>query len=171
MASVKDSSLLKDELDKASMEQLHKAVLQLSANCFEVKKLCATILVAAGTLISTFVNKTLDPALFFGGLVVVLIFWMVDAQSYYYQEKLRAHMKRLAEELVARSDPKIEVKGIGMPLSDRRENFGSFRRALHAAFNASMFFYAAVAAMLILLLVLSDESVIRAIPATSNSLK
>ena len=85
-----------DDLDKEQIEQLHAATLQVSGNCFELKKLCATVLVAAGTLIVTLNRTKLDHALFIGGLVVAFVFWTADAQSYYIQAKLRTRMKNIS---------------------------------------------------------------------------
>ncbi|MBB4635696.1 hypothetical protein [Longimicrobium terrae] len=130
-----------DELDKISIDQLHKAVLQLSGNCFEIKKLCATVLVSASTLVTTFTNRQLDASLFVGGGVITLFFWMLDGQSYYYQEKLRAQMKKLAEHIADRDKQKVTVLGVGMPLTEERENWNVVQRSFHAAFNGSMLFY------------------------------
>lgn len=81
------------ELDLKSIDQLHALVLELSKNCFELKKLCATILVSGSVLIATFTDKRLDYAFFGAGAIVILFFWILDSQSYYYQDKLRAVMK------------------------------------------------------------------------------
>ncbi|CAA9366999.1 MAG: hypothetical protein AVDCRST_MAG68-4953 [uncultured Gemmatimonadetes bacterium] len=140
-----------DELDKISIDQLHKAVLQLSGNCFEIKRLCVTVLIAAGTLIATFTNKRLDASLFVAGGVIVSFFWLLDVQSYYYQEKLRARMKELAEDIAKRHSPKIEVDGVGMPLSEKRENWRPGPRAFHAATNASMGFYLLLVLLMLVL--------------------
>jgi hypothetical protein len=86
-----------DDLDKEQIEQLHAVTLQVSSNCFELKKLCTTVLIAAGTLIVTLTRRELDDALLVAGLVVVLVFWAADAQSYFIQAKLRSRMKELQE--------------------------------------------------------------------------
>jgi hypothetical protein len=132
----KDS--LQDEMDKISIEQLHKAVLQLSSNCFELKKLCVTILVSASVLIATFTQKRLDSSFFIGGAVIIFAFWILDSQSYYYQEKLRDTMKEMANGILQRHQQKIVVEGVGMPLSKERSDESRLRRSL---FNNSMLFY------------------------------
>jgi hypothetical protein len=139
----------KDDIAKLSIDQLHKAVLQFSGNCFELKKLCVTVLVSAGTLIATFTQRQLDTSIFVAGATIILFFWILDAQSYYYQEKLRAEMKNLAEEIAARHKTSLVVEGIGMPLTEERENWRVRQRSIHAAFNGSMAFY-----LLLVLLVL-----------------
>jgi hypothetical protein len=158
-----DSSL-EDDLARLSIDQLHEVVLQLSGNCFETKKLCATIIVSATTLVATFLNKQLDASLFWGGGFIALFFWLLDAQSYYYQDKLRAHMKILAKGLALRQALKLTIQGVGMPLTDRREQWSPRRRALHAAFNASMIFYLLLCLFLVVLATLVKHGVIHAFP-------
>lgn len=157
-----------NELDKMSIEQLHKAVLQLGGNCFETKKLCATVLISAGTLMVALLERRLDPSLFVGGMTVLAVFWLVDAQSYYYQEKLRARMKKLAENLAVRGAHKLEIEGVGMPLTDEREDWKPLRRAGHALVNSSMLFYLVVALVLLFVLQLYEHGAIQTV-ATSRS--
>lgn len=135
-----DFALSADDLDKEQIEQLHAATLQVSGNCFELKKLCATVLIAAATLLVTLSQKELDHALFVGGLIVVVVFWTADAQSYYVQAKLRARMKDLQK---ARAQRLTQLKnysaeGVGLPIEDQP----NLRlRVLHSFFNASMLYY------------------------------
>lgn len=144
----------RDKLDEAQIEQLHKAVTQFGANCFELKKLCVTVIFAAATLLATLTAKQLDSAFFVGALIATVVFWLLDAQSYYYQEKLRARMKKLAEEIGVRHRLVEYTDGVGMPLSEARENRSTFVRAVSALFNWSMFFYLVFACVVAVLLVL-----------------
>lgn len=132
------------DIGQEQIDQLHAATLQVSGNCFELKKLCATVLVAAGTLIALLSDRDLDHAIFVGGLVVVLVFWTADAQSYYIQVKLRARMKDLLQVRTGRvSDlSKYVAEGVGLPVGTQR---GRCRRVVHAFFNASMLYYFLVA--------------------------
>src|SRR5436190_23927590 len=41
-----------DDLDKDQLDQLHAATLKASDSCFEIKKLCATVLVPTANLVS-----------------------------------------------------------------------------------------------------------------------
>jgi hypothetical protein len=141
---------IQDELDKVSIEQLHRVVLQLSGNCFELKKLCATVLVSGITIVAAFTAQRLDAAHFVAASVIATFFWFLDAQSYYYQEKLRLRMKQLAEELAQRHDPAMVVDGIGVRLSRKREQRTPRQRAWHAVFNQSMAFYWGMGAVLLL---------------------
>lgn len=129
--------MTQDELDQDSITQLHEAVIELSKSCFELKKLCATVVGVALTLIAT-LTKELDPAMFAGGGLLVAFFWMADAQSYYYQDKLRGEIRVLQEAIAQRN-------GLTMPgggaISSSRQKRGALQRAVRALFNFSMLFY------------------------------
>jgi hypothetical protein len=170
--------ITRDEFDKICIDQLHKVVLQLSGNCFELKKLCATLIVSAGTLIATFTGRHLDASLFSGATFITLFFWVLDSQSYYYQEKIRARMKKLGEDIIepasvpagtpsipqpALSTPDTPLDGVGMPLSEERENRAAGNRILHAFFNGSMSFYWILIALFGLLAVLYWQGIIHTI--------
>jgi hypothetical protein len=134
-----------DELDKEQIDQLHAAVVEISGNCFELKKLCATVLVGAGTLIATFTDKRLDSSIFIGGLLILTIFWLADSQSYYYQRKLRLRMADLQERRVRRANLRdYPVNGVGLPVEPDRAS------VWRAIFNLSMTFYGLLAAVILL---------------------
>jgi hypothetical protein len=57
-----------DELDREQIEQLHAATLKASDSCFELKKLCATVLVPTATVVAVFTDKRLNEAVFIAGL-------------------------------------------------------------------------------------------------------
>ncbi len=164
MTEAEDSAAFADELAKENLEQLHRAVLQISGNCFEIKKLCATIVVAAATLVATFTGRQLDVSLWVGAALVTMLFWVLDAQSYYYQEKLRARMKRLAEDRVRIRAPQLVVDGVGMPLDERRETWNARQRAMHALWNPSMVFYWMLLLLVALVAVLHGFGVIHSTP-------
>jgi hypothetical protein len=134
-------SVTQDDIDQQSITQLHDVVVELSKNCFELKKLCATVLGASMALIATLTVHRLDTAFFMGAVLVIAFFWIADAQSYYYQEKIRIRMKQLQEGLIQRAGSNVIVDGIGMPVSAARESGGRFKRITHSAFNGSMTFY------------------------------
>jgi hypothetical protein len=119
-----------DTLDKEQLEQLHAATLKATDSCFELKKLCATVLVPAGVLVATFSDKKLNPAVFVAGFMIIIAFWVADAFSFYYQRRLRVLMKEIWIRRAARcaGDYKHiqEVASVGW-----------FR----AAFNSSMIYY------------------------------
>jgi hypothetical protein len=159
-----DSQSFHDQIDQTNIDQLHKAVLQLSNNCFELKKFCVTVLISAITLIATFTNKQLDPFMFVAGFFVVIFFWILDSQSYYYQEKLRARMKELASEMAKRHSPQLFIDGVGMPLDKIREERKSSERVLTSLFNWSMVFYLALVILVIIVGVLYSYGYLHSYP-------
>ena len=142
---------LQDELDKAQIEQLHRVVLRLSSNSFEIKKLCITVIVSASVLVASFTDRTLDISIFFAAAIVISFFYMLDVQVYYYQQKIRVRMKDIYDTIVARHAFPVDEVGVGMPLA---EDGSQFRRLWRAFFNASMWPYAALISVDIILAVL-----------------
>jgi hypothetical protein len=165
MSTDSSTRVTEDELDKTSIEQLHAVVLELSKNCFELKKLCATVLIAAVTLLATFTNEQLDPSAFVGGLIVVSFFWVLDAQSYYYQDKIRTHMKKLSQQRVKRANPNATVDGVGMPLDPARTEKN---RRMRSLFNGSMFFYLLLGTLDLLVWLFYGLGVVRSFPGGSG---
>lgn len=129
-------------LDLKTIDQLHAVVLDLSKNCFELKKLCATVLVSAAVLIATFTDKKLDYSFLGAGAIIIGFFWILDVQSYFYQDKLRSIMKEKARAIVEEGKLKLEVEGVGVPLATARTHESRLRRSF---FNPSMLFYAFLA--------------------------
>jgi hypothetical protein len=141
---------LTDELDKEQLQQLHNATLKASDSCFELKKLCATVLVPAGTLVAVFNENKLNAAVFVAGLLVIVAFWLADANAYYYQRKLRSAMTPIWQRRAARAQnyafaPDTPPVGAG-----------------RAAFNGSMYFYLILAGLVSIGLIIYELSHIAA---------
>lgn len=130
---------LADDIDKEQLDQLHAATLKASDSCFEIKKLCATVLVPTGVLVSFFADKRLDASVFLVGIVVVAAFWFADSVGFFYQRKLRVAMIPLWERRASR----CKHFYIHVP---RPKPVGAFR----AAFNSSMYYYLILAGALAL---------------------
>jgi hypothetical protein len=128
-----------DELDKELLGQLHNAALKASETCFEIKKLCATVVVPAGTLIALLSGGRLNLAVFVAALLVVLFFWIADANGYYYQRKLRAKMASVWEDRGRRCRDDWRNK-------PDDEAVGAFR----SAFNNSQWFYLLIALLILI---------------------
>lgn len=126
-----------DELDKDQLDQLHAATLKASESCLEIKKLCATILIPAGTLVSIFTDRRFNGAVLISGLLIILAFWLADSFGYYYQRKLRSMMVPIWERRAARC-----AGGYQYVPNDRKVG------AIRAAFNVSMLYYLALTAVL-----------------------
>ena len=133
--------MTQDDLDQQSITQLHSVVVELSKNCFELKKLCATVLGSSLTLLAAFTAQRIDVVFFAGSAVIIVFFWMADAQSYYYQEKIRIRMKALQSAMLERSAANLIFDGVGMPVSATRQSSPTPQRVVHAIFNWSMTFY------------------------------
>lgn len=127
-----------DDLDNQQIEQLHAATLKAADSCFEMKKLCATVLVPAATLTTVFTDKRLNSAVFAVGLFVIIGFWTADGVGYYYQRKLRALMAVYLRRRAARCVEPYVVKEVA--------SVGPVR----ALFNESMALYLLLAMLLVL---------------------
>jgi hypothetical protein len=126
------------------VDQLHAAVLAASSNCFELKKLCATVVVPAMVLIQNFVKPAadrgdgfLDPIFFIAGGVIISFFWFADAVSYFYQAKIRKLMDAVAVEWQSEAGA-IKPRHIAWEPGRRPPTW------LNSLFNPSMYFYAAL---------------------------
>ncbi|KFU75493.1 hypothetical protein SAMN04489729_4267 [Amycolatopsis lurida] len=152
-AETKSEGPTADALDKEQLDQLHAATLKAADSCFELKKLCATVLVPAGVLVATFSDKKLNPAVFVAGFMVIAAFWIADAFSFYYQRRLRVLMKdiwnRRAERCAEGYDHVQKVTAVSW-----------FR----AAFNSSMIYYLILAAMVGAALAAYASGVLRGTP-------
>ncbi|MFI9810934.1 hypothetical protein [Saccharothrix variisporea] len=131
-----------DELDKEQLDQLHAATLKASETCFELKKLCATVLVPAATLVALLSDRTLNPAVFGAGVVVVAAFWAADSVAYFYQRKLRNAMAVIWQRRARRVPGYGHVPGV-VPIT-----------AARAVFNSSMVYYFVLLGLVALLFVL-----------------
>jgi hypothetical protein len=137
-----------DELDQQQIEQLHAATLKASDSCFELKKLCATVLVPASTLVSVFSKQTLNAAVVGAGLMVVAAFWLADGVGYYYQRKLRSVMGVYLKRRADRCEESYSMQAT--------TRFGPIR----AMCNASMTFYLILGLLVVLGLLLYGVRVI-----------
>jgi hypothetical protein len=138
-----------DDLDREQLQQLHAATLKASDSCFELKKLCATVLIPTGTLVAVFTDKELNLAVFTAGLLVVIAFWLADAVGYFYQRKLRAAMAVIWERR-AKNCPG------GYEYIPRPGTIGPLR----SAFNTSMIYYLILGSLIALALLFFELGII-----------
>ena len=144
-----DGRVTPDELDKEQLAQLHAATLRASDSCFELKKLCATVLVPTGVLVSVFTDTKLNAAVFGAGLLVITAFWLADAVGYFYQRKLRYRMSVIWERRAARC-----AEGYNYVPMPRKVG------PLRAAFNTSMLYYLILAMVMLVGLALLATGVL-----------
>ncbi|MGW4370044.1 hypothetical protein ACWEKT_30805 [Nocardia takedensis] len=128
-----------DAIDLEQLEQLHKATLSASDSCFELKKICASVLVPTGSLIVIANDKKLTPIVFIAGLAIVVAFWLADSVGYFYQRKLRSAMTPIWTRLAQRSS---------YPVSDLPKT--TTVTWVGAAFNASMLYYSILSGLVII---------------------
>jgi hypothetical protein len=142
--------------------RLHELLLHVSGTCFEIKKICATVLVASATLIISFSDGNFGSSLYLGALALVGIFWSLDALSYKLQVRIRTRLDTIALRRIDRVLPPIppenRVDYLALPLSPKRTELEG--RMLRAFFNQSMAFYLILLAAILLLLALTYKSTI-----------
>lgn len=124
---------INETLKLKEIDQLDSAILQFSKNTLATKKICASLLVGIVAIILKLTNNSLDLSIYVSSFITILIFWIIDSNSYYYQRKLRIRMNKLVNEL--RTNGFI-TNGFGMPLL--KEEKPSWKRAF---FNDSQLFY------------------------------
>ena len=129
-----DSEEILYNLQKNQIDQLHNATLNISKQCFEIKKLCLTIELTALTFTLNFTSNTYDCCLFiaFLGLIIPLIFWILDSLTYYYQDVLRYRMLEI-ENVVRKKN--------NLPKEKNRHKRSTCCRLYHSAFNRSQILY------------------------------
>lgn len=124
---------INETLKLKEIDQLDSAILQFSKNTLATKKICASLLVGVVTIILKLTDNTLDYSIYVGSIVTIMIFWVIDSNSYFYQRKLRIRMTGIVNEL---RKSEFVIDGYGMPLV--KTGKASWQRAL---FNSSQLFY------------------------------
>jgi uncharacterized membrane protein len=150
-----DEKTFQNSLDQSSINQLHAAVLQVSQTCYDIKKLCATII---GSFVAGVVGLAqvqpdvrVDYPFFLVGVAISFFFWFLDGQNYLLQKRMRLRMKELADNIAQRSGFMLLVDGVGMPISSKGKKPNLF---IQSVFNSSMIFYYLLASIFIILALL-----------------
>lgn len=120
------------------IDQLDSAILQFSNNTIAIKKLCASILVAVITIILKINENKIDNSIYISSVLTFLIFWFIDANSYYYQKKLRVKMSMVIEQLTKNE---IFCNGFEMPLNKKNNLLPKIKKHWDSFFNWSQLFY------------------------------
>jgi len=100
-----------DEIDHVKADQMHAAALQISKTCFDLKKLCVSVLGACMALLVKFTDNHVDHSLFAIGIVLVLGFWLSDATAYFYQKSLRVAIDSRFKAIAERSGDEYSITG------------------------------------------------------------
>ncbi len=148
------------EIDWKIIDQLHNAVLNFSRNSMQAKKIMFTLLGIFVTAMLHF-QTTFDlgrwlPVV----MVIVLLFWAFDAQTYYYQEKLRAAMDKRFESLMRRHLGKEYIYIDEFTLPNKRQKSGRFRKYLRSFTNGSVLFYPVIITILFICYCLIKRGII-----------
>lgn len=92
-----------DELDWASVDQLHEATLQISKSCFEFKKICVGLIGAALAILVKLTDNHLDHSYFLIPLLICFGFWIADFSAYYFQRRTRIAMSKRLQAIAQRN--------------------------------------------------------------------
>lgn len=146
-----DTFTIEDSLNLKQIDQLHNATLNFSNNSLETKKLCVTAEIASITLLIGLheKDKITNLLLLIGisGLIIALLFYIVDVCFYYYQDKLRNAM--IKEENKIRDRHKIEQREFG-----RQDKMCG--RVSRSIFNGSQIMYWILMLVSVVILVISQ---------------
>lgn len=115
------------------IDQLDAAILQFSRNTLITKRICASVLVAIIAIILRITDNKLDVSIYIASFITLLIFWIIDSNSYYYQRLLRKRMTQIVNEL---KEDKFINLGFDMPLK-KSEKINWY----NSMFNNSQLFY------------------------------
>lgn len=141
MSTLREKREMENKIKLDNIQQLHNAVLQFSNNTMEIKKLLVSVLIAFFTIVVAIDNKFETFADFHIIIlsVIIILFWLLDAQSYYYQKKLRSRISKLQSELSE---------------SVKYEEVKTCKLVIISIFNVSMFIYWVALGIVLLLRVM-----------------
>lgn len=104
------------DLKMKELDQLHNVTLQFSKNSLEIKKIYISLIIGVTTLFIKINESKLDISLYIIISAISILFWFLDSQNYYYQEKLRHRMKKVKRDLKGNGS----TGGMGIPLEEQR---------------------------------------------------
>ncbi len=135
--SEKYEKSLDDELDWNQANQYHSAVLKISDNSFEIKKLSIVTITAFITVLVKFTNDKLDLSVFISSYLIIFMFWFIDSVTYYYQVKLRINISNHLKNIKTRNTQNgSDISDTFVIETDRIKN-----KKYKAALNNSMWVY------------------------------
>lgn len=137
------------------IDQLDSAILQFSKNTLMTKRICASILVGIIAIILKITDNKLDFAIYASSFITLIVFWIIDSNSYYYQRSLRIRMTEIVNEL-RENKPQLIIDGFGMPLIKKEKP--SWCRAF---FNSSQLFYLFGTLIIITLVILDTNELLK----------
>jgi hypothetical protein len=130
-----------DALDLKTLDQLHNTVLEFNKTSQELKKMCVGLITAVPALIFAITDSKLDASVFVAGLLIAASFWIADAYTYYYQDKIRVRMASIVASIRERNDLTNSDAGTGISIAGRTER----DRLRRSFFNPSQLVYGLLA--------------------------
>ena len=144
------------EIDWKIIDQLHNAVLGFSRNSIQAKKIMFALL---GVLVAAMMQvKNLQTCVkwFPFVIAIIILFWVFDAYTYYYQEKLREAMD-IRFRALKRRYPSTNIDD-ELTLPDKRT---AGCRVIRSIFNTSvLLFYPTIIVMIVVIWYLISRGVI-----------
>lgn len=131
-----DSDKSNYDLKLKEVDQLHSVTIEFSKTCLEIKKLFVGIIISLSAIILKLNGDAVNNNLFFLLTITTVLFWIIDAQAYYYQSKIRSRMAELMNEARVIKGL-ILTDGVGMPI----RGGNTLIRVRKAFFNYSQTLY------------------------------
>lgn len=132
---------LENTLDLKEIDQLHNSVLNFSKASIQIKGMLISLAAILAPILINLANNKLDYSLFVGMYLIIVVFWILDAFTYYYQEKLRFKMRNGFNAIRERSGLDCSKGKNKSYIISREEKQGQFCKVFHAFINLSQVFY------------------------------
>lgn len=143
------------EIDWKIIDQLHNAVLNFSRSSMQAKRIMFALL---GVFVAALLqlSSLKDAVKWFPFIIaIVVLFWVFDSFTYYYQEELREKMDKRFESLKQRYSNNNRKDEYTLP--NKRGSSCRFWRSL---FNWSIVFYPSIIVMILVLWFMIDKCAI-----------
>ena len=148
-----------DDLEKEEREQLHRVVLALSQQSFEIKRLLATILIAMVTVCGVVFRDNyqllIENRLYvcIAALFIILLFWIKDTMANFYGNRLRVQIDILRNDTLKRYEsPEKNTYLIKLAAKPYRYKLQLFIR-FSKIFTGSYYLYYAFLALIVIFVI------------------
>lgn len=133
---------IQDQIDFKLIDQFHNATLNFSKASIQIKQMMLALAAIMGPILVKLAGDALDMSLFICMYIIIIIFWILDSYTYYYQEKLRIQMNKKFKEINERhhSDNIVYPSGF-YTISEEREKKSTLCSIIHAFINWTTLLY------------------------------
>lgn len=135
ISRVKSNNQIKDLIDWKMIDQLHNATLNFSRNSQSYKKIYTSVLTASGSLSIIMKVSPLSLVIMVLIMLITILFWIMDASTYYYQENLREKIDIHINEIRKRHNINDIENNDALP--NYRKNNQKNKRFRRSLFNIS----------------------------------